>query len=69
MYTSLYIARVFDDHRSWQKLINYSTNIKAKSKRYHWIQKRLSQKNGDTFSSVKEQAFNFMWDGINWKKG
>ena len=39
MYTSLYIARVFDDHRSWQKLINYSTNIKAKSKRYHWIQK------------------------------
>jgi hypothetical protein len=21
------------------------------------------------FSSVKEQAFNFMWDGINWKKG
>ena len=33
------IARVFDDHRSWQKLINYITNIKAKSKRYHWIQK------------------------------
>jgi hypothetical protein len=23
----------------------------------------------DTFSSVKEQAFDFMWDGINWKKG
>jgi hypothetical protein len=22
----------------------------------------------DKFSSVKEQAFNFMWDGINWKK-
>jgi hypothetical protein len=21
------------------------------------------------FSSVKEQAFNFMWDGINWKRG
>jgi hypothetical protein len=20
-------------------------------------------------SIVKEQAFNFMWDGINWKKG
>ena len=43
MYTSLSyiicIARVFDDHRSWQKLINYITNIKAKSKRYHWIQK------------------------------
>ena len=32
MYTSLCIARVFDDHRSWQKLINYITNIKAKSK-------------------------------------
>ena len=39
MYTSLCIARVFDDHRSCQKLINYITNIKAKSKRYHWIQK------------------------------
>ena len=39
MYTSLCIARVFDDHRSWQKLINYITNTKAKSKRYHWIQK------------------------------
>ena len=39
MYTRLCIARVFDDHRSWQKLINYITNIKAKSKRYHWIQK------------------------------
>ena len=43
MYKSLSyiicIARVFDDHRSWQKLINYITNIKAKSKRYHWIQK------------------------------
>ena len=42
MYTSLSyiicIARVFDDHRSCQKLINYITNIKAKSKRYHWIQ-------------------------------
>ena len=37
MYTSLCIARVFDDHRSWQKLINYIINIKAKSKRYHWI--------------------------------
>jgi hypothetical protein len=24
----------------------------------------LFQKNRDTFSSVKEQAFNFMWDGI-----
>jgi hypothetical protein len=23
----------------------------------------------DKFASVKEQAFNFMWDGINWKKG
>ena len=30
---------------------------------------RLSQKNRDTFSSVKEQAFNFMWDGINWERG
>ena len=39
MYISLCIARVFDDHRSFQKLINYITNIKAKSKRYHWIQK------------------------------
>ena len=39
MYTSLCIATVFDDHRSCQKLINYITNIKAKSKRYHWIQK------------------------------
>ena len=39
MYTSVCIARVFDDHRSCQKLINYITNIKAKSKRYHWIQK------------------------------
>ena len=39
MYTSLCIARVFDDHLSCQKLINYITNIKAKSKRYHWIQK------------------------------
>ena len=43
MYTSLSyiicIARVFADHRSCQKLINYITNIKAKSKRYHWIQK------------------------------
>ena len=39
MYTSLCIARVFDDHRSCQKLINYITNIKAKSKLYHWIQK------------------------------
>jgi hypothetical protein len=29
----------------------------------------LSQKNRDTFSSVKEQTFDFMWDGINWKKG
>ena len=42
MYTSLsYIicfARVFDDHRSCQKLINCISNIKAKSKRYHWIQ-------------------------------
>ena len=37
MYTSLCIARVFDDHRSFQKLINYIT--KAKSKRYLWIQK------------------------------
>ena len=43
MYTSLSyiicIAIVFDDHRSCQKLINYITNIKAKSKRHHWIQK------------------------------
>ena len=43
MYTSLSyiicIARVFGDHRSCQKLINYITNIKAKSKRYYWIQK------------------------------
>jgi hypothetical protein len=31
MYTRLCIARVFDDHRSCQKLINYITNIKAKS--------------------------------------
>ena len=29
----------------------------------------ISQKNRDKFSSVKEQAFNCMWDGINWKKG
>jgi hypothetical protein len=39
MSTSLCIARVFDDHRSCQKLINYITNIRAKSKRHHWIQK------------------------------
>ena len=39
MYTSLCIARVFDDDRSYQKLINYIPNIKAKSKRYQWIQK------------------------------
>ena len=43
MYTSLSyiicIVTVLDDHRSCQKLINYITNIKAKSKRYHWIQK------------------------------
>jgi hypothetical protein len=32
-------ATVFDDYRSCQKLINYTTNIKAKSKRYHWIKK------------------------------
>jgi hypothetical protein len=25
--------------------------------------------NRDKFSSVKEQAFHFMWDEINWKKG
>jgi hypothetical protein len=30
-----------------------------------WV---ISEKSGK-FSSVKEQAFNFMWDGINWKKG
>jgi hypothetical protein len=64
----LCIARVFNDHRSCQKLINYITNIKAKSKRYQWIQK-IPVQNRDKFSSVKEQAFNFMWDGINWKKG
>jgi hypothetical protein len=34
-----FIARVFDDHWSCQKLINYITNIKAISKRYYWIQK------------------------------
>ena len=43
MYTSLSyiicIARVFDDHQSCQKLINHITTTKAKSKRYHWIQK------------------------------
>ena len=43
MYTSLSyiicIATVFDDYRSCQKVINYTTNIKAKSKRYHWIKK------------------------------
>jgi hypothetical protein len=27
------------------------------------------RKIGDKFSSVKEQAFNFMWDGINWERG
>jgi hypothetical protein len=37
MYTSLCIARVIDDHRSCQKLINYITNIKAKSKRLRKI--------------------------------
>ena len=37
--TQVYVLSVFDDHRSCQKLINYITNIKAKSKRYHWIQK------------------------------
>ena len=44
MSTSLCIARVFDDHRSCQKLINYITNIRAKSKRHHWIQKISSPK-------------------------
>ena len=48
MYTSLSyiicIAIVFDDNRSCQKLINYITNIKANSKRYHWIQKMPVQK-------------------------
>ena len=39
MNTGLCIARVFDDHQSCQKLINYITNIRAKSKRHHWIQK------------------------------
>ena len=39
MYTSLCIARVFDDHRSCQILINYITNIKAISKQYYWMQK------------------------------
>jgi hypothetical protein len=29
----------------------------------------MNGKNRDKFSSVKEQAFNLMWDGINWKKG
>jgi hypothetical protein len=28
-----------------------------------------SSPKADKFSSVKEQAFNFMWDGINCKKG
>jgi hypothetical protein len=27
------------------------------------------RKIGDKFSSVKEQAFNFMWDGSNWERG
>jgi hypothetical protein len=33
------IARVFDDHRSCQKLMNYITTIKTMLKRYYWIQK------------------------------
>jgi hypothetical protein len=33
------IARVFDDHRSCQKLMKYITNIKTMLKRYYWIQK------------------------------
>jgi hypothetical protein len=37
MYTS--ITRVSDDHRSCQKLINYITNIKEISERYHCTQK------------------------------
>jgi hypothetical protein len=37
------IARVFDDHRSCQKLINYITNTKVISKRYYWIQKLFVQ--------------------------
>ena len=43
MYTSLCIARVFDDHRSCQKLINYITNI-TKSKRYHLDSENSSPK-------------------------
>ena len=38
-FTDENVSRVFDDHRSCQKLINYITNIKAISKRYYWIQK------------------------------
>jgi hypothetical protein len=30
-----------------------------------WV---ISEKS-DKFSSVKEQALNLMWDGINWEKG
>jgi hypothetical protein len=30
-----------------------------------WV---ISEKNRDKFSSVKEQAFNFMWDGIIGKR-
>ena len=48
MHTSLSyiicIARVLDDHRRCQKLIHYITNIKAKSKRYHWIHENSSLK-------------------------
>jgi hypothetical protein len=29
----------------------------------------INHEDEDKFASVKEQAFNFMWDGINWKKG
>jgi hypothetical protein len=65
MYTRLCIARVFDDHRSCQKLINYITNIKAKSKRYHWIQK-ISVYNDAfrTFTFSMQQCIVYMTNKI-----
>ena len=77
MYTSLSyiicIAIVFDDHRSCQKLINYITNIKAKSKRHHWIQKipvlntagNRHKQNSRFCKEIREDNFRFWWRRVH----
>jgi hypothetical protein len=65
MYTSLCIARVFDDHRSWQKLINYITNIKAKSKRYHWIQNIPRGKTTQGVNGIRGETTRYQTDATN----